>query len=370
MKRPRVLYLVPDLFGPPSGIALYCRMVCLALSQSQHKFSVISLLDNPSARRQARAALPHAQYVPCAGSRAAFVHRALRAAVKRPNIILVGHPNLAPLGRLLARLSGAKLVCFIYGIDAWQPLSTSRKKALAGSDLILSISRFTARRAAEVNGVPQEKVRILHNCLDPQLQTDSQALAASTCSASPSLLTVARISLSESYKGHDVVIRALPALLSEFPNLIYNIVGGGDGRPALEALAREVGGEGAVRFHGVVSDEDLARHYSQSWVFAMPSRFEGFGFVFLEAMAHGKPVIAGNEDASVEVVRDGETGFTVMPTSTCEVAQAITRLLRDEDLRQRMGTRGAEVVATEFGFERFRETLLKYLQNDLEGASR
>src|SRR5690606_2090267 len=147
----------------------------------------------------------------------------------------------------------------------------------------------------------------LHNCLDPQFQP--QKIKAGK-SASLSLLTVARMSLNEQYKGYDVVIRALPQLLAQFPGLIYNVVGDADGRPMLEALAAEQGVAHAVRFHGVVSEEELVRHYHEASVFVMPSRFEGFGFVFLEAMTYGKPVVCGNEDASVEVVRDKTTGFT------------------------------------------------------------
>lgn len=372
MMPPRVLYLVPDLFGPPSGIALYCRMVCLALLQSEHHLSVISLLDNRDVRLRAKEALPGVKYLPCGGSRAMFVHRALRAAgvlSQRPDVILVGHPNLAPVGWLLARLTRAKLVGFIYGIDAWEPLSSSRKSALASSDLIFSISRFTARRAGEVNGVPPGKVRILHNCLDPHLEPHStETLGVSTCSV-PSLLTVARISLLESYKGHDVVIRALPQLLEHFPDLMYHVVGDGDGRPALQALATQVGVAGAVRFHGVVGDEELARLYREAWAFIMPSRAEGFGFVFIEAMRQGTPAIGGDVDATPEVIVQGETGFVVDPTSVDEVAHAASLLLGDPALRASMGQAAQAHVQQHFGFEKFRSTLHQHLV-DLGPASR
>jgi phosphatidylinositol alpha-1,6-mannosyltransferase len=165
----------------------------------------------------------------------------------------------------------------------------------------------------------------------------------------------------EQYKGHHVVIRALPRLLTRFPELIYDVVGDGNDRPVLEALAAEVGVAHAVRFHGVVPEDALARHYAQSSIFVMPSRSEGFGFVFLEAMAHEKPVVAGNQDAATEVVRDGETGFLVDPTNVQEVTDRIERLLLDPDLGRQMGMRGAEVARSRFSFDLFSRTLLTYL---------
>lgn len=358
MQKIPVLYLVPDLFGPPSGIACYCRMVCRALTETGHDVTVVSLLDQAAGQADSERMFPSIRYRSCAGNRKLFVARALQMLRYRPRIVLVGHPNLAPLGRWIAKFCGARLVTFIYGIDAWEPLSTSRRGALCSSDAVIAISNFTARRAAEVNSVPLDRVRILHNCIDPQFMSrDAKGPAESR----HSLLTVARMSLSEQYKGHDVVIRALPALLREFPDVIYNVVGGGDGRPVLEALAAECGVAGAVRFHGIVTEEELIRHYHEASLFVMPSRFEGFGFVFLEAMGYGKPVVCGNEDASVEVVRHEETGLTVAPQNTEQVAQAIARLLRSDESRRSMGRRGREIVANEFSFERFRDTLSGYL---------
>lgn len=371
----RVLYLVPDLFGPPGGIARYCRMVCLALVRGGHHSTTIALLDKPTAYRAARASLPSMKYVACSRHRVGFVYRALRAALHRPDVILVGHPNFTPLGWLLARLTGARLICFIYGVDVWEPLSKWRQSALRACDQIISISRFTARHATQANGLSPERIFILHNCVDPHFEakgntgisesSSMEAQISDRSSAQLSLLTVSRILLSDQYKGHDQVIRSLPSLLRQFPNLIYDIVGDGDGRSEMEALAAQEGVSDAVRFHGVVSDEEVARFYSNADVFIMPSRREGFGFVFIEAMTHGTPAVGGNEDATPEVIIDGETGFTVDAASVEEIAEAASKLLSDNDLRGRMGARGAEVVASKFGFEHFRETLLKYLEDGL-----
>ncbi len=175
------------------------------------------------------------------------------------------------------------------------------------------------------------------------------------------MLTVARLSIQEQYKGHDYVIRALPILLARFPDLVYHIIGGGSWRPQLEKLAAQENVSEAVHFHGIVSEEELHRLYAEASLFIMPSRGEGFGFVFLEAMAQGTPVIGGNVDATPEVIADGETGYLVNPTSVEAIVAAASRLLGDETLRRRMGQAGRRRVEQEFSFSQFQRQLVSYL---------
>lgn len=296
---------------------------------------------------------------PCDGSRSSFIWRSLWTTIRdRPRLILVGHPNFSPLGQLLARLSGAPLVVFIYGIDVWKPLPVLRRWSLQHADRIISISRFTADRAADLNGIPLKKTRILHNCLPSQLLS---APSITRNGHALTMLTVARLSRDEQYKGHDWVIRAMPHLLERFPGLVYHIVGDGSWRPDLEALAAREGVAQAVLFHGFVTDEMLACHYSNADLFIMPSRREGFGFVFLEAMANGIPAIGGNLDATPEAIVDGKTGYLIDPTSVESIVAAVSRLLGDEQLRRKMGQAAAQYVASSFNFDTFREKLISYL---------
>lgn len=353
---PSILYLVPDLLGPPGGIARYCRLTAQALRETGVPLRVVALMDR---RDTAPTRLPAESYTPCGGSRSAFVRQATLTALQaRPRLILAGHVNLAPLGWALARLVRAPLATFVYGIDAWTPLSRSRRRALQSSDRIIAISRYTACRAAQANALDPAQLRVLHNCLDPQLELTSPDPQRD---GAPSLLTVARMSLAEQYKGHDVVIRAMPELVRRFPDLRYDIVGDGDARPGLQALAAQMDVAEAVRFHGVVSESALQAHYAQASLFIMPSRAEGFGFVFLEAMAHGLPVIGGNVDATPEVIVDGETGLLIDPTSVEAVIEAVSRLLSDDDQRMRMGETAQRHVADTFSYPGFRRQLIEEL---------
>jgi phosphatidylinositol alpha-1,6-mannosyltransferase len=358
VKRP-LLYLVPDLLGPAGGIGRYCRLVCRALLEAAFPLAVIALRDPQTTVPSMNPVAAGGEYWPCHGSHRALALRASKEAMQRsPGTVLVGHPNFAPLGWFLAHLTGARMVTFVYGIDVWEPLPPLRRWALQRSDRIVAISRFTARKAEEANQVSDEKVCILHNCLDPGFE---HQLGQDARSSALSLLTVGRMSRAEQYKGHDYVIQAMPLLLQRFPGLVYNVVGDGDGRPELERLAEQLGVRQAVRFHGFVPESELLRHYAQASVFVMPSRAEGFGFVFLEAMSQGIPVVGGMMDATPEVVVDGETGYLVAPTSVAAIASAISRLLCDDAARWQMGQAGRRRALREFSYPSFQGKLVSLL---------
>jgi glycosyltransferase involved in cell wall biosynthesis len=143
------------------------------------------------------------------------------------------------------------------------------------------------------------------------------------------LMSVSRLASSERYKGNDRVIRALPSVLTRYPDALYLVVGDGDDRPRLEALAAELGVTEKVRFVGLVSSEELPDYFRVADVFVMPSRGEGFGIVFLEAMACGIPVIGGNKDGSLDPLADGVLGFAADPENNEELVSAICSALRN-----------------------------------------
>lgn len=363
------LYLVPDLFGPPGGIARYCRMVCRALIASGASLTTLALQDQDGAAAEAADVFPTMRYRPCRRRRARFVLEALLALRARPTTILVGHPNFALLGWLLARLSSAQLVVFMYGVEVWAPMTGLRRRALRRADRWIAISRFTARRAAEANHLPLDQIRILHNCLDPHFARREDHAGGAGAEAGLSILTVARITAAERYKGHSSVIRAMPALLARFPGLVYDVVGDGEDRPTLEALAVQEGVARSVRFHGMLPDDELARRYAEASVFVMPSACEGFGFVFIEAMAQGTPAVGGDVDATPEVIVDGETGILVKPDAVDALVAALSRLLADRDLRERMGRAAARHVHRNFGFADFQRHLGAHLGDARAGSA-
>jgi phosphatidylinositol alpha-1,6-mannosyltransferase len=171
---------------------------------------------------------------------------------------------------------------------------------------------------------------------------------------------------SERYKGHDVVLRALPSVIGKVPNLTYIIVGDGDDRPRLEGLARELGVADYVVFTGEIDDPELVALYKRSELFVLPARTvvtpanpkgEGFGIVFLEAMAFGKPVIGPRYGAPAELIKNGHNGLQVDPEDATAVAEALLELLANPDAARAMGKTGRDYVRAHYSYDSFRERL-------------
>jgi phosphatidylinositol alpha-1,6-mannosyltransferase len=170
-------------------------------------------------------------------------------------------------------------------------------------------------------------------------------------------------------KGQDVLIRAMPAIRRRVPEAVLVIVGGGPYRERLEAMARELAPAGSVVFTGPVSEEELPRYYRLGQVFAMPCRtrlggleVEGWGNVFIEAAACGRPVVVGDSGGARESLVPGETGLLVDGRRVAEVAEAVASLLADPATAERMGRAGRARVERAFTWERAAAELAAYLR--------
>jgi glycosyltransferase involved in cell wall biosynthesis len=169
------------------------------------------------------------------------------------------------------------------------------------------------------------------------------------------MLTVSRLSASERYKGHDMVLCALARLSEVEPGLCYIIAGEGEYKKSLMQMAAELGVSDRVYFPGFIPSAELPDYYRLCDLFIMPSTKEGFGIVFMEAMAAGKPVIGGNVDGSADALADGELGVLVSPGNVEQIAREILRVLRHEHpnrlLYDAQGLRKA--VCARFGWKAF-----------------
>jgi phosphatidyl-myo-inositol dimannoside synthase len=190
----------------------------------------------------------------------------------------------------------------------------------------------------------------------------------------PTILTIARI--EERYKGHDVMVRALALVLAKVPDAQWVVIGDGSLRPSLEQLARSYGVSDSIRFLGAVSDDQRNAWLARAQLLAMPSRLpagefagEGFGIVYLEAAAYGKPVVAGNVGGAIDAVLDGETGLLVDPLDPLAVAEAITRLLQDDELARRLGGAG-QARAQQYAWPKVVERVEALLLAQLDGPRR
>jgi phosphatidyl-myo-inositol dimannoside synthase len=278
-----------------------------------------------------------------------------------------GHAHLGPLGLALRLLNRrAEYWVAAHGIEVWTRLPGLRRRALGHASRIAAVSAFTARAAAEAQGLDPNRFFVLPPVLDPIFAGSGEsALPVALPKQARVLLAVGRLVSAEPGKGVDTVIEALPKVLRVFPETYFVIVGDGDARPGLEKLARETGVADRVVFAGEQPLGALGGFYDRCDVFIMPSRQEGFGVVFLEAMAHGKPVIAGAHGGTPELVEDGVSGYLVNYGDAEMTAHRLLALLGDPALAARMGEAGRACFEQSYTFERFRERLTEALAKAL-----
>jgi glycosyltransferase involved in cell wall biosynthesis len=367
----KILLVTADLFGPHGGIARHCRLVLKALTEDARvqAVDVLSLLDDPRSTVDRHYFGERGRsYVGCGGNRPTLVRHVLRALRREAyDIVLAGHVNLAPL--LLpaaARRGRSKRVTLIYGVDAWVRLPLMRRLALRRSHRVLAISAYTAHAAVRSNRLDPRRVDVTYCCLDPSL-ADAQpdgSPAGSQPLENKALLTVSRLWRSESSKGHSEVLRALPRVLESIPSTTYWIVGQGDLQPDLEHLSRDLGIESHVRFLGAVPDDTLRDCYRRCAAYVMPSKWEGFGVTFLEAMAYARPIIGGARDAAPEIL--GDAALLVDPEDTRQVGDAIVRVLSEPDLGVRLGAAGRKRLSEHFTYDHFRARLMTCLERSLQ----
>lgn len=259
---------------------------------------------------------------------------------RRPHFILSTHVNFGPVARLLKRLRGIPYGIVAHGIDVDQRLSSSRIRALREADRVLAVSKWTQRKVAAF-GVREDRLAILGNTVDEERFAPAGPVSPGEGRLRERygfgeddriILTVGRLASSEVYKGYERVLRCLPRVqagLGSVP-VRYLLAGTGDDRARIAAEAERLGVSDRVTFAGFVAEEELADHYRLADVYAMPSTGEGFGIVFLEAMACGCPVLAGNRDGSVDALGGGELGELVDPCDEGAIAAGLLRLLRKE----------------------------------------
>ena len=269
--------------------------------------------------------------------------------------VVCGHINLLPLAALAANRKRAPLLLIIHGIDAWEPpaggvMARLAERMLPSVDAFVAVSGVTKERFLGWSGLPESAGHVVPNCIDASDYGPGpkrpDLLARYGLEGRTVLFTLGRLSAAEAYKGFDEVIEALPAVATDVPDIAYLIAGDGDDRARLEQRAVDLGVADRVIFAGYVPEDEKADHYRLADAFVMPGRGEGFGIVYLEALACGVPVVASSLDASREAVRDGMLGQVVDPDDAASVRRGILAALQ--------APRGVPEGLAYFSFDQFR----------------
>jgi glycosyltransferase involved in cell wall biosynthesis len=337
----KILLLCTDAYGGHGGIALYNRDLAEALAMRADCEEVIVI---PRVIRSEPREIP-AKITFVADAARGPVHymRAIAAARRAsPDLVLCGHVNLLPVACAIAR----RPLLIVHGIEAWKQLPVRSNRLLHRCPAVISVSDITRDRLLGWSDY-RGRTYLLRNAI--RLESYGirlkrvDLLGRYGVAGKRVLLTVGRLESRERYKGFDDVLDVLPNLPAD---TVYLIAGGGNDRARLEAKAARLGIADRVIFTGFFADDEKCDLYALADVYVMPSRGEGFGRVFLEALASGVPVIGSKLDGGREALEHGQLGLLVDPTNTAEIEAAIRELL---NRRQRVVPAALEA----FSFENF-----------------
>lgn len=354
----KTLLLCPALFDSHGGIERILRLYLKALCELAGPSDRVALaVLNDAALSPAQLspfATPALGPVVAGGRRKlAFALRTVLLA-RGADRLVCGHVNLLPIvraARLVARRMATVLVA--HGTEVWRPFSAAERAALRRLGIVLCVSEYTRRTLHEhCPDLEPRRIRVQFNALDPSFSVPPRPDAPAP---SDTLLTVSRLALADAYKGIDDLIRALPAIRRAVPAARLRVVGDGDDRARLAALAASEGVADHIDFAGRLDDTALREAFAQCRVFALPSRREGFGLVFLEAMAHGKPCVAVAAGAAPEVV-DADSGLIARPGDVAHLAETCVAALR-----RTWDATAIRSRADRFSYPRFKDSLASAL---------
>jgi len=276
-----------------------------------------------------------------AGGKVRYVVESVRAAVKeRFDVVICSHINLLSIAAAVAAAQRIPLLLVVYGIESWKPPRGLAAKLVKRADAVVAISEYTKRRFMEWSGVQSSRVHVIPCCVDAKRfgtgPKRDDLLRKYRLRGRTVMLTVARLVGQERGKGIDEVMESLTDIAREIPNISYLVVGDGPDRERLEEKAIALGVSNRVVFTGFIAEEEKADHYRLADAYVMPGRGEGFGIVYLEALACGLPIVASSLDASAEVVLNRRFGRVVNPDRPSELkAACVDVLATNHDVSER-----------------------------------
>jgi phosphatidylinositol alpha-1,6-mannosyltransferase len=326
--------------GSKGGIARVCELVARVAIDSGYSLSLMSVQDEGGPFHNSNL------WKGYGGSRAKFVLACQGAALTGKRIIY------DQLGTARAHLLPAKLTqasgVWIHGIEVWDELRSDRLKAAHRMGWMITNTNFTRQKAARYDKIFESA----HVCWLATSEDEAPAVAAAL-TGPPSVLILGRLD-DAAYKGHKELIDAWPSVVDAVPGARLVVVGTGPSLERHRSLAAASQAAEFIDMVGFVPESEMSEHWKRTVLFAMPSRGEGFGLAYIEAMRWGIPVIASIHDAGQEVNIHNETGLNIDLDVKTDLRDSIVELLRDRNLARRMGAAGQLRWRTHFSYSAFR----------------
>jgi glycosyltransferase involved in cell wall biosynthesis len=249
---------------------------------------------------------------------------------ERPDLICCSHLNFSPLCQILNKVFGTPYTVALYGIEIPEIKGLIKRKAVSGATRIITISEYARSLILEQLPAIGGRIFMLPSAVDGSIfyiKNKSKKLEEKlSLDGRPLMLSLARLSTAE-HKGQDRVLKALPLILARVPDAIYLIVGGGTDERVTAVLAAHPELGRSVVFTGAVPDVERTDYYNLADVYVLPSKFEGFGIVFIESLACGVPVIASEGYGCRVGLLNGGLGLLVPPDDHVAIADAVVAIL-------------------------------------------
>ncbi len=335
----KLSYLALKIFSAKGGIEQVNKNWLFALKEistnGKITYNVLSMYDHEYDERYIESKF----FKACNNNKILFALKSIWSSFNS-DITVISHLNLSVFA-LIAKLINPrlKIIVQLHGIEAWRELSGLQELLLEKCETILAVSQYTA--SVIINRYPkhQHKIKVFNNSLDNfieeniNISDNARTIARKQLNITSNefvLLTIGRLNSSESYKGYDKTIEAL-ALIKE-RNFVFYIVGKYDEleKQRVNNLIERHNLSKKVILKGFVTDDELISYYRSADLFIMPSKGEGFGLVFIDAMAHGLRVVGGNIDGSVDAISPFKDSILVNPDDINELKNAIQQIMEVE----------------------------------------
>jgi len=344
------LLLAPELYLAPGGIARVSRHYLQALAENRGGRALTAVVlndDEISPKNLASSGADGVRALGCGHSKLRCALNLWRETRGQSVHVTCTHVALSPLLWLLQRFRSALTFdIVVHGIEVWKPISRPQRLALGQARLILSVSDYTRREIVSRYPALDAHCQVLPNALDPSFEFDAHQVDSEDANHGR-ILAVSRLAGHDWEKGIDHLIQAIPAVRLAHQNAHLHIVGDGVDRTRLKAIADALPEPGVVTFLGRVSDEALRRELTSCQLFALPSRKEGFGLVYLEAMAAGKPCVVANAGGAPEVI-NAYSGVLVPYGEPKLLAETLIEALRKDWDSAKIKQRASEFAFTAF----------------------